>query len=95
MRRGVEHRPAAGVVGVLGLFGEDLGGEGAGRGALAGPARPAEEVGVRGPGAQSGRERQARPRLVLGRLLEHGHPHVNGFLPAYREERRSRLMSGS
>ncbi len=46
MRRGVEQGAAAGVVGVLGAGGEDLGGEGASGGPLAGAARPAEEVGV-------------------------------------------------
>ena len=53
MRRGVEQGAAAGVVGVLGAGGEDLGGEGARRGALAGAARAAEEVGVRGPDASA------------------------------------------
>ena len=55
VRRGVEQGAAAGVLGVLGRGGEDLGGEGAGRGPLAGPARPAEEVGV-------GRARTPAPR---------------------------------
>ena len=46
--RGVEHRATAGVLGVIGRGGEDLGREGAGRGPLAGARRPAEQVGVGG-----------------------------------------------
>jgi hypothetical protein len=47
--RGIEQGAAAGVVGILGAGGEDLGGEGAGGGALARPPRAAEEICVRGP----------------------------------------------
>ena len=68
MRRGIEQGAAAGVVGVLGAAGEDLGGEGARGGPLAGALRPAEEVGVRGPGRQRRGQRDPRPRLVLGAL---------------------------
>ncbi len=73
MRRGVEQGAAAGVLGVLGAAGEELGGEGAGGVALAGATGPAEEVGVRGPGLERRAQRPADPRLVLGGLGEGAH----------------------
>ncbi len=78
MGRGVDQGAAAGVVGVGGAGGEDLGGEGAGRGALAGAARAAEEVGVGRPGV----ERRGERRLDAG-LMRRPSSRRCGPLPCY------------
>ena len=64
--RGVEESAAAGVLGVFGCGGKDLGGEGARGGTLAGPARAAEQVRVRRSGLEGRGEGKTRARLVLG-----------------------------
>ncbi len=77
MRAGIEQRSAASVVGVRGALGEQLGGESAGRGSLARPAWPAEEIGVAGPGGEGGTKRRLGAGLVAGRLGESlGHPRL-------------------
>ncbi len=70
MGRGVEQRPPPRVLGVGGRSGEDLRREGPRRGALAGPPRPAEEVGMRGLAGQRRLEADPRPPLMRSRLLQ-------------------------
>ena len=70
MRRRVEQRPAADVAGIVRALGEELGGEGAGGGALAGAARPAKEIGVTGPSGEGGAQGRPGTGLVAGRLRE-------------------------
>src|SRR5215207_11256219 len=65
MGRGIEQRPAAGVVVIRRAGGEQLGGEGAGREGLPGSARAAEEVCVPG-GGKSRYQRHSRSGLVPG-----------------------------
>jgi hypothetical protein len=70
VRRGIEQGTAAGVVRVGSPGGEDLRRKGTRRGALAGPARSAEQIGVRWPGGKRGAERHPCPRLVLRAALD-------------------------
>jgi hypothetical protein len=72
MGAGIEQRPAAGVVGICCALGEELGGEGTGRGPLARPARPAEEIGVAGAGGEGGGEGRLGAGLMASRLGEPG-----------------------
>ena len=67
-------------VGVAGPLGQQLGGEGARDGALAGAGRPVEEVRVRGARLQRGGQHDPRLRVVLG--PGQGSPHAGAPLRA-------------
>ena len=69
---GAAHHAGAGAVGVGLALGQQLGGQRACRGALAGPAGPVEQVGVRGPRGRAQRRRQHRARVRMSfELSEH------------------------
>ena len=65
--------PQARRVGLVGAFGQQLGGEGARDGALAGAGGSVEQVGVGGAGLERGGQHDPRLRVVFGAGQGSGH----------------------